>query len=108
VENLNHEKGFIFQKIENKVNPVMWLTAIKLDCNLIKKDELISTLLNEYKIEIRSGFVNSSDINYFEKHEVPNSKLLDNSLITLPSHSFLTNYDIDYICESILKIKNKK
>jgi perosamine synthetase len=107
VENLNHKKDFIFQKIENKVDPVMWLTAIKLDCNLIKKDELISTLLNEYKIEVRSGFVNSSDISYFEKHEVPNSKSLDDSLITLPSHSSLTNYEIDYICESMLKTKNK-
>jgi perosamine synthetase len=105
-KNLNNQEGIIFQKILPNVDFLMWATSVIIDNKIFKisRDEIINKL-KEKMIEIRPGFVSSSYIKYFDKHKLNISEYLSDNVISLPSFASLTNQEIDYISDSLLKLK---
>ena len=103
---LSGSDGFIFQKIEKKVEPVIWAVALKLDPNAFPqgRDQIIRQLL-ERGIECRPGFYASSLLRIYDAHSLPVCEDISKNVVSLPSFPSLQNETIAFICEELLKLR---
>ena len=99
-------EGFSMQKLEDKVEPVMWAIALKLNQGhyLQGRDQLI-VQLKEKGIETRPGFYASSLLPIYEKHSLQISEDVSANTISLPSFPTLKNEEIAFICDELKKLK---
>lgn len=105
-KHLLNEEGFSMQKLEDKVEPVMWAIALKINQGhyMQGRDQLI-VQLKEKGIETRPGFYASSLLPIYEKHSLQVSEDISANTISLPSFPSLKNEEIAFICDELKKLK---
>jgi len=105
-KHLSNDDSVTFQKIENDVDAVIWAIAVKLDKNKYPQGrDAVINQLKEAGIETRPGFYASSLLPIYEAHSLPVCEDLSKNIISLPSFPNLTNEEINFICENLLKLK---
>jgi perosamine synthetase len=106
-KHLLNTEGITFQKINSDVNAVIWAIALKLDNRAFPqgRDEVIEQL-RKVGIETRPGFYASSILKIYEPHSLPVCENISKQIISVPTFSTLTNEDIEYISEQLLKLIN--
>ncbi len=98
--------GITMQKVNSDVDAVIWAIALKLDSKVFPqgRDKLIEQL-KSVGIETRPGFYASSILEIYEPHSLPVCEDISKNVISVPTFSTLTNEDIGYICEQLLKLR---
>jgi len=104
---LNLADGVELQQYSSDVKPVVWAISIKLSTKFFPqgRDQIIDDML-KLNIETRPGFYPASSMKHIYTvmdSDIPISKILGNTVISLPSSPNLTEEMIEYICNSILK-----
>ncbi len=110
-KNLKDVKGIIIPKVENWAKYIMWVFNLCIDKNYsLTRDELVAKL-KEKNIETRNAFVPISYQDFlikkyklFDKDDCPNANIIMNDGFYLPSGNIISNDDIDFICEEIIKL----
>lgn len=104
---LEGQVGITLQKIEDNVKPLMWVFGIKIDNNIFKRTNLeIVNTLSELGIEIRPGFLDCSRLNHLYEYQWNlNASNLSATTINLPIYPTLTNEQVEYICEELLRLR---
>jgi perosamine synthetase len=104
---LMNQDGIIFRKPFYSSEYVLWSFPIRLDLSVYKqgRDKVIEQL-KEKEIETRPGFVPASKLDYFNTGKLPNSEVLGESVLVLPSFLSITNKEIDYICSTLLDLRS--
>ena len=99
-------KGIKFFRESQSVKSIYWMSCIILeDENVIRREEFCKKL-KERNIDTRPVFPTISQYPYWIKKqkEQPNSKLISERAINLPSGVCLSKDEIDYVCDQIIKI----
>jgi perosamine synthetase len=98
--------GIHFQKIKNDVDPVVWMTAVRVDSKIIKikRDDVILKLKDQ-GIETRPGFYTPDSMShaYGQTSNNKNCTVLAEEILVLPTHTALKNKDIDFVCNTLKK-----
>lgn len=104
-ENLGAIKGIRMQSITPETEPVIWAVAVRIDPDFISisRDQIRSSL-TQHGIETRAGFYAFNEMPIYSSDELPVSSAVSQSIISLPSYPGLEDKDIDFICETFLKI----
>ena len=110
-EILSSVDGIELQEYNQEVAPVVWVIAVKLSTNFYPqgRDDVMIDMKN-LNIETRPGFYPPSAMRHIytvKDSNIPNSNLLGSTVICLPSSPNITNQTIDYICKSIISLRNK-
>lgn len=90
------------QTITPGCNPVMWAIAIKLS-PVISRDQLMQDL-EKQGIETRPGFYAFSDMPIYPASDLPVTKDVAASVLSLPSYTMISDKDIDHICSALSQI----
>jgi len=104
---LADKDGIKFQQYNSDIDPVVWAVAVALDTKAFPqgRDSVVAQL-KEIGIETRPGFVASSRLPYFERHSVPISESLGDSVISFPTYPSLSDNDIAEICDCLLSVRS--
>ena len=110
LKKLNHVLFPIDQKL---IKNSHWLSYFKINNNIKNHKSIRNSLisyLNKKGVEIRTGFYSAHQMNIYKRYKnkkvnYKNSKIISDSIITLPSSVNLKKKEIDYICDLILKYK---
>jgi perosamine synthetase len=98
--------GINIQALTSGVEPVWWAFALKLDPKAFPQGrDAVMAKMKEEGIETRPGFVASTHIPYFQSPSLPICDDLSKSIISLPSFSGLTDEQIFFICQTIIKLR---
>lgn len=100
--NLKHLKT---QKITDGCDPVMWVYPIDTELTEDNRNDLVKRLYDK-GIEVRPGFTSPLDIPYMKQYvtqKIPVADRLSKSVISLPAYYSMTDNQIDYICENLIK-----
>lgn len=97
--------GIRFQEFPSSVQPLVWCTALILDRECFGDAEQVRNLLLEKGIETRSGFFTFSDMPNYQAPFLPVSNYLSKHIINLPSHTLITEKEIEYICEQLIALR---
>ena len=94
------------QKLNKNVEPVVWTLAAKLEKNAFPqgRDKVIDQL-REKNIETRPGFYVASQMSIYDCPPLPICEDISKNLICLPFFTALSNEDITYICNELIKLK---
>ena len=100
-----------FQEYRPEVTPVVWVIAVKLSTNFYPqgRDDVMNDM-KKLNIETRPGFYPPSAMRHIytvKDSDIPISNILGRAIICLPSSPNITNQIIDYICNSIIGLRNK-
>lgn len=103
---LENIDGIKMQKFNNEVEPVVWAIAIKLDSDyfLGDRDYVISALL-KMGIECRPGFYPFSKMPVYDAPILGVCEDVGMNVMSLPSYPSLSEDEIGYICENLLKLR---
>lgn len=110
-KNLQNIKGIRIPQIKPWAKYVMWVFNLSLDSQFpISRDRLVK-ILNKKNIETRNAFVpiNMQKVllkkhKLIKKSDCPNANYIMKNGFYLPSSNFITNKEIDYICDIIKNI----
>jgi perosamine synthetase len=100
----NHSKVNFFIESKN-ARSIYWMTSIRLvNTNLTRED--FCAKLKERLIDTRPVFPSISQYPYWPKKQdpQPNSKLIAETGINLPSGVCLSKEQVDYVCDNIIEI----
>jgi len=89
------------QKIENNVEPVIWVFAFM---TTMKSREFVTILKNTYSIEARPGFVSSTFLPYLSTASNPVADILSEHVVSLPSFYGIKNSEQIYIANAVKEI----
>jgi len=105
-QRLSNVEGLILQKIDEKVDPVIWSMGVKIDPQVFKasRDQVIQTML-EQGIETRCGFYAPSEMPLYHAPSLPVSETVGRQVIALPAFTELTEAEVDRICELLLRLR---
>jgi perosamine synthetase len=132
IEDIFKEKKRIYERYKNNLKNIngiqipfvrewvtkyiMWVFNICVDPNVFSRDKLVLSLKNK-NIETRNAFVpvNKQKVliekyKLFEENSCPNANYIMDNGFYLPSGNNISNSDIDFVCEEViknLKIKNQ-
>jgi perosamine synthetase len=111
-KNLEKINGINIPAIKNWATKyIMWVFNVYLDKNFsLTRDELTKKL-KEKNIDTRDAFVpiNQQQIlidkyKLFDRNDCPNANFIMENGFYLPSGNTITNDEIDYVCEEIIKL----
>jgi len=104
-EDLKNNKKIEFFKESKNSRSIHWMTNIRLKSTKMSREEFCNKL-REKGIDSRPVFPSISQYPYWphKQKQQPNSKLISESGINLPSGVCLTKEKIKYICKSINEI----
>ena len=111
-KNLEKINGINIPTIKNWATKyIMWVFNVYLDKNFsLTRDELTKKL-KEKNIDTRDAFVpiNQQQIlidkyKLFDRNDCPNANFIMENGFYLPSGNTITNDEIDYVCEEIIKL----
>lgn len=106
LQNLSGIEGMEFQQIQDEVEPVMWAVALKIDPEYFRGDrDFLIEQMHKKSIETRPGFYSFSVMPVYEAPSLPVSESVGRSVISVPSYSFISDDDIDYICEQLISLR---
>jgi perosamine synthetase len=106
LKNFSGDSSIVFQKIDSDVEPLMWVTAIKIDPDFFKgnRDFIMQELLKK-GIETRPGFYPFSVMPIYDSPPLPIAESVSSNIISLPSFTGISDEEIDYICSEIKNLK---
>lgn len=106
LKNLSGQEGIVFQYIPDDVEPVIWAVALKIEQEYFKGDrDFLIEHLRKKGIETRPGFYPFSVMPIYDAPSLPVAESVGRSVISLPSYSFVTDAEIDYICEQLISLR---
>jgi perosamine synthetase len=99
---LSGVNGLTLQTFRDGVDPAVWVTGVKLDPAVFGPRDEVMARMGEAGIETRPGFYafHSMPI-YPDAPRLPVSQDLADNVITLPSHSGLSEADVERVCQSL-------
>lgn len=100
-------QGLRLQLFRPEVDPVLWAFAVELDPAAFPqgRDRVIDQLAAE-RIETRNGFYAASQLSiYPDCRALPVCERLANNVISLPTFTSLTDDQIDFICNQLIKAR---
>jgi perosamine synthetase len=106
-ERLGNIPGIKFQYFNEKTEPVVWTTAVRLDEKSFKnsRDEIIALLMGQ-GIETRPGFYPFSEMPLYGAGPLPVAESVSGRVICLPSFCSIAEEDVEYICGCITRLKS--
>jgi len=105
LKNLSNIDGIYFQHIKNKIDPVIWAVAIRINPDFFKFNrDIIMVKLREKDIETRPGFYPFSLMPIYKAPPMQSAEQISKNIISLPSFASLSDEDIDYICKEIIDL----
>jgi len=108
IQRLSNQDGIILHKDADNTtrNNCLWSFPIRIDKKVYKggRDFVIAELLNS-GIETRPGFVSASHLPYLFSDELPNSEVLENEILVLPSYITDNLTYVDIVCDALLKLR---
>lgn len=98
--------GLEMQTVPEAVDSVLWAMAVRLDPDAFPqgRDEVMDQLKAK-AIETRVGFYAASEIPLYGCGPLPVCEAVSGSLISLPTFPTLTNDEIDFICDQLLRLR---
>lgn len=104
---LQHVEILELQHISTNIEAVIWAIAVKIKPEYFKasRDNIILKL-QELGIETRPGFYSFSQMPLYKATRLPVGDYVSQNIISLPSYPTLTEDEIDYICKSLLEMRN--
>jgi perosamine synthetase len=108
-ERLQFEHGITLQKFEETVTPVLWALALRLDPAAFPqgRDNLLRQM-RDRGIECRPGFYAASQQPLYRTSPLPICENLAQQVISLPCYIGLEEDQVDYICQSLLDLRQHK
>jgi len=108
-ERLQFEHGITLQKFEETVTPVLWAFALRLDPAAFPqgRDNLLRQM-RDRGIECRPGFYAASQQPLYRTSPLPICENLAQQVISLPCYIGLEEDQVDYICQSLLDLRQHK
>ena len=105
---LKNEAGITLQKFGTNVEPVLWAFAAKLDLKSFPQGrDAVIEQMKEKRIETRPGFYPPSLMKHlYSSSPLPVCEDIGLNIISLPTFPSLTDEQIEYICKSLLNLKN--
>jgi perosamine synthetase len=105
-ERFQDERGLVSQFFAPEVSPVLWTMALKLESSAFPqgRDETIAAMRSA-GVECRPGFYASSQQPLYHSAALPNSEELSRQIISLPTFPDLENKQIQFISETLLKLR---
>jgi perosamine synthetase len=98
--------GIRLQYFPEKVEPVLWAIALKLDQKAFPQGrDHVMAQLKEQDIETRPGFIASSLLTIYEPHRLRVSEEISQHVISLPTFPTLTNEHIQGICHCLKTLR---
>lgn len=106
LENLSGIEGIEFQFIPEEIEPVMWAVALKIEHEYFRGDrDFLIEQMHKKGIETRPGFYPFSVMPIYDAPSLPVAEYVGRSVISVPSYSFISDDDIDYICEQLKSLR---
>lgn len=103
---LDGHDGVTLQHFPEKVNPVLWAFALRLDTRAFSQGrDTVIRQLEEKGIETRPGFVASSLLPIYERHSLPICEEISRTTISLPTFAALQDEQVEFICGQLLSLK---
>ena len=98
--------GISLQRFEDKCEPVLWALAVKLDPSAFPqgRDKVMKTMQEE-GVETRPGFYAPINFSHFERQHLPICENISSHTISLPTYPTLTNEQIEFICQTLIRCK---
>ncbi len=94
------------QKINSNVDPLIWAFALRLNEEAFPQGrDMVRKQMDELGIETRPGFYASSLLNIYTNHKLPVSESISENVISLPSFPTLSDEEIEYISNGLLKLR---
>lgn len=105
IANLAGIKGIQMQVITEHTDPVMWAIAMRINSEVIgiSRDNFRAALTQQ-GIETRAGFYSFDEMPLYHSDDLPVSRAVSQSMISLPSYPGLLDDQIDSICDVFIKI----
>jgi dTDP-4-amino-4,6-dideoxygalactose transaminase len=108
IQRLSNQDGITLHKDIDSVvrNNCLWSFPIRIDKKVFKggRDFVLAELLNS-GIETRPGFVSASHLPYLFTDALPNSEILEDEILVLPSYIDDDLSYIDFVCDALLKLR---
>ncbi|SJZ74331.1 DegT/DnrJ/EryC1/StrS family aminotransferase [Sediminibacterium ginsengisoli] len=106
--NLQDNSMLKFQQIPEMCNPIVWAIAVWIDVekNGKTRDEIL-TALSKKGIECRPGFYTAWQLPIYEGQSEVNFEVANriaSNIIVLPSYPKMTDGEIDFVSEALVKI----
>lgn len=106
VANLGGQVGISMQHFANAVEPVLWAMAVRLSTDAFPQDrDAVMQQLQATGIETRVGFYAASELGIFECGPLPICEAISRSVMSLPTFPTLSNEEIDFICNRLLRLR---
>ena len=103
LENIN---GLELQYFPSEVDPVLWAMAVKLDKKAYPQGrDSVMAKMKDMMIETRPGFYTPSNFSYFQNQQLPICEEISSQTISLPTLCTLTDEQVDFICQQLIKLK---
>jgi perosamine synthetase len=103
---LEGQNGVMLQRFESAVSPVLWALALKIDPAAFPqtRDEIIAEM-RLAEIECRPGFYASSQQPIYPPHRLAVTEDISRQVISLPTFPDLTDEQIAFISQTLLKLR---
>ena len=104
-ERLKNIKGISFFRESDKVKSICWMSCIRLNEDTKLSRDNFCKELKKRNVDTRPVFPTISQYPYWElrQAEQPNSKLIANTGVNLPSGVCLSKEEVNYICDQIIE-----
>jgi perosamine synthetase len=96
-----------WQEFHVDVDPVLWAMAVKLDPKAFPQGrDNVMKEMRIMNIETRPGFYTARNFPYFGCKPLVISEEISRHILSLPTFPTLTNEQVEYICNCLLKLKS--
>ena len=99
-------EGISLQKFDTNVEPVVWTLAAKLEKSAFPqgRDKVVEQLKKK-NIEARPGFYTASQMSIYDCPSLPICENIGENVICMPFFTTLSNEDITFICDELMRLK---
>jgi perosamine synthetase len=98
--------GIVLQQFRPQVDPVVWAVALRLEPHAFRLDrDSVMTALLEEGIETRPGFYPFGVMPAYEAPRLKIAEEVASQVISLPSYPSLTEDEINWICDELLRLR---
>jgi perosamine synthetase len=105
-ERLQAKDGIILQKFEESVTPVLWAMAVRLDpASFPQGRDQVLRQMRDRGIECRPGFYAASQQPLYRAPRLPICEDLAQQVLSLPCYVGLQEEQVDYICQTLLELR---
>lgn len=109
-ERLAGQIGIQLQYYAENVDPVVWALVLKIDRNVFNRDrDALIQAMKEKGVETRPGFYPCTVLPLYAEYTaspLPVCEDVGANLISLPFFVSLPDADIDYVCDTLLTLRN--